>query len=142
MFPLTTMFSLSTFKGGMKFTGNTILITGSGSGIGRGLAEAFHSLGNKVIVAGRRKDVLDQTSGDNPGMISVLLDVEKPEAIQASVLQVTRDHPRLNVLINNAGIMRPEDLKALCKPHWEEHDMRTIPMLCRWVSSLPKRWTS
>jgi uncharacterized oxidoreductase len=46
-------------------------------------------------------------------MISVVLDVEKPEAIQALALQVIRDHRRLNVLINNAGILRPEDLKAL-----------------------------
>jgi uncharacterized oxidoreductase len=117
------------FRGSMKFTGNTILITGGGSGIGRGLAEAFHSLGNKVIVAGRRKDVLDQTTGDNPGMISVVLDVEKPEAIQAFVLQVIRDHPRLNVLINNAGIMRPEDLKALQKGLTDSEAMITTNLL-------------
>lgn len=96
----------------MNLTNNTILITGGGTGIGKGLAEAFHSLGNKVIIAGRRKHILDKTTSSNPGMVSIELDVENPEAIQAFALQVTRGHPDLNVLINNAGMMRIENLKS------------------------------
>ncbi len=94
----------------MKTTRNTILITGGGSGIGRGLAEALHKLGNKVIIAGRRKDVLDQTTGENPGMSSISLDLDDPAAILAFAKQVVAEHPALNVLINNSGIMRLEDL--------------------------------
>ncbi|MEI9979311.1 MAG: SDR family oxidoreductase [Edaphobacter sp.] len=94
----------------MKTTGNTILITGGGSGIGRGLAEAFHKLGNKVIIAGRRKDVLDQTTSANPGMSSISLDIDDPAAILAFAKKVVAEHPALNVLINNSGIMRLEDL--------------------------------
>jgi uncharacterized oxidoreductase len=96
----------------MNTTGNTILITGGGSGIGRGLAEAFHALGNQVIVAGRRQQALDQTTAANPGMGSVNLDIEDPANIRSVAAQVATRYPALNVLINNAGIMRAEKLQA------------------------------
>jgi len=96
----------------MKLTHNTILITGGGSGIGRGLAEAFYALGNKVIIAGRRQSALEETTDANPGMASVVLDIDDPDAVQSFADEVTELHPELNVLINNAGIMRPENLKA------------------------------
>jgi uncharacterized oxidoreductase len=95
----------------MKITGNTILITGGGSGIGRGLAEAFHALGNQVIIAGRGRQALDETTAANPGMKSVTLDVESGGGIRAFAPQMAKEYPTLNVLINNAGIMRPEVLK-------------------------------
>ncbi len=94
----------------MNTTGNTILITGGGSGIGRGLAEAFHAMGNQVIIAGRRKHALDSVTAASPEIKSMLLDIEDPAGIRAFASQVTADFPELNVLINNAGIMRPESL--------------------------------
>src|SRR6266478_477656 len=94
----------------MKTTDNTILITGGGSGIGRGSAEAFHRLGNQVIIAGRKQRALDETTTASPGMKSVTLDVSDPKSIQSFATQMTKDYPSLNVLINNAGIMRPENL--------------------------------
>jgi uncharacterized oxidoreductase len=94
----------------MKTTDNTILITGGGSGIGRGLAKAFHRLGNQVIIAGRGQKTLDETTSANPGMKSLTLDVSDPKSIQSFAEKVTKDYPSFNVLINNAGIMKPENL--------------------------------
>ena len=92
----------------MNLTGNTIFITGGGSGIGRGIAEAFHRLGNQVIISGRRKRALEETIKANPGMASIELDIENPASIQAGTKRLTTAYPGLNVLINNAGIMLPD----------------------------------
>jgi uncharacterized oxidoreductase len=93
----------------MKLTDNTIFITGGGTGIGRGLAEALHKLGNKVIISGRRKEHLDATTKANPGMDSVELDISDPANIGAVTKKLIADYPALNVLINNAGIMLIDD---------------------------------
>lgn len=94
----------------MKTSGNTILITGSTSGIGLGLALRFHKAGNKVIVAGRRKALLDQITTDHPGIEAIELDVADAKSIvNASELVATR-YPDLNVVINNAGIMLSESV--------------------------------
>ena len=94
----------------MNLTGNTILVTGGGSGIGRGLAEAFHKLGNKVIVAGRRKVNLAGVVQTNPGIDSVELDVTNPENIATVSKELIAKYPKLNVLLNNAGIMLLDDV--------------------------------
>ena len=89
---------------------NTILITGGGSGIGRGLAEAFHALGNTVIIAGRRESALKSVVDANAGMSYEILDVQNAASLQGFAAKVTAKYPSLNVLVNMAGIMQVEDL--------------------------------
>ncbi len=96
----------------MKRTGNTILITGGGSGIGRGLAEAFHGLANHVIIAGRRRDTLEQVASAHPGMDWAVVDVQDAQALQAFAHGMIAKYPELNVLINNAGITGMERLAS------------------------------
>jgi uncharacterized oxidoreductase len=95
----------------MKPIGNTILITGGGSGIGLALAREFHQRGNTVIIAGRRQSALDAATAANPGMHSLVLDTADHVSIAAAATDLTLDFPALNAVLNNAGIMRPEDLK-------------------------------
>ncbi|ODP37368.1 SDR family oxidoreductase [Sphingomonas turrisvirgatae] len=92
----------------MKQRDNTILITGGGSGIGAALAQRFHDAGNTVIVAGRRREALEATIAGRANMHAMTLDIEDAGAIEAFAPALTAAHPTLNVLINNAGIMRYE----------------------------------
>ena len=96
----------------MKTQGNTMLVTGGGSGIGRALAQRWHDLGNKVIAAGRRQDALDETIAGRAGMFGYTLDIDDPAAIEAFAATIVERHPDLNVLVNNAGVMRYENVTA------------------------------
>ena len=94
----------------MKTTGNTILITGGGSGIGRGLAEAFHKLGNQVIVSGRKQHTLDAVVAANPGVRALTVDMADASSVREFAARLVGEFPALNVAILNAGIMRSEDV--------------------------------
>ena len=94
----------------MKSTGNTILITGGGTGIGRALAHRFSDQGNTVIVTGRTQGSLDEAIAGRDTMVAYTLDMADADAIRTFAQEVVERHPALNVVINNAGIMRFEDL--------------------------------
>ena len=103
----------------MKTTDNTILITGGGSGIGRGLAEAFHRLGNQVIIAGRGQKTLDETTPVNPGMKSLTLDLSDTKSIQSFAAPDFYAKPRGNFRfgdsIKNGTRQRRAPLRALAR---------------------------
>lgn len=96
----------------MKQSGNIILITGGGSGIGEALAHRLHDAGNTVIVAGRRRDALDAAIAGRANMHAMTLDIDSADAIETFAAELIAAHPALNIVINNAGVMRYEDLSA------------------------------
>ena len=96
----------------MKLTGRTILITGGSAGIGLAFALKFLELGNEVIVTGRRQAALDQVKSKYPKLHTIQSDVADPAQIAALAARVKSDFPRLDVLMNNAGIMLYKNLKS------------------------------
>lgn len=96
----------------MKTAGNTILVTGGGSGIGLALAQRWHDAGNTVIVTGRNAAKLEAAIAGRANMSAAQLDVTDADAIAAFAKDIVAKHPSLNVLVNNAGIMGTEDASA------------------------------
>jgi len=96
----------------MQISGNTILVTGGNSGLGRRFAKEFAKRGNKVIITGRKQATIDAVVAANPGMTGYVLDLQDAQAIRDFATRLTAEHPDLNVVIHNAGIMAAEDLTA------------------------------
>ena len=107
----------------MKLTGNTLLVTGGTSGIGRALAEALHDRGNRVIVTGRRQSLLDEMSALRPGLVGLNLDVDDPSSLTRLRTTLQTQFPDLNVVIANAGISRTEDMT---RDDWTADDAEAI----------------
>lgn len=96
----------------MQKTGNTILVTGGGSGIGEALAHRWHDAGNVVIVTGRRQDMLDKAIAGRNNMAGHVLDVDDDRQVAAFFKEITARYPRLNVLVNNAGVFSLEEITS------------------------------
>ncbi len=88
----------------MNLTNNKILITGGATGIGLGLTERFIQEGNTVIICGRRQSVLDEAAGKFPSVITKVCDLSLQSDRTELFEWIEKNHPDLNVLVNNAGI--------------------------------------
>lgn len=126
----------------MKLSENTVLITGGSSGIGLEFAKKLSDLGNTVIITGRNQAKLDHVKKQYPNLFAYKSDVTNQDEIRSLYSDVTKDFPALNVLINNAGVMRAtkfynpsEDLNSVAQeiitnlngPIWMSHQF--IPHL-------------
>jgi len=107
----------------MNLTGNTILITGGSRGIGRALAIAFHDRGNRVIITGRRQELLDAMEGAHPGIVGMPLDVNEPASLSRLGREVRTRFPDLNMVIANAGVSRSDDMAV---EGWDASDAQAI----------------
>ena len=96
----------------MKLTDRTILITGGSAGIGLAFALKFLELGNRVIVTGRRQSALDELKRNHPKLQTIQSDVADPGQIAALARRMKAEYPKLDVLMNNAGIMLHKNLKV------------------------------
>jgi uncharacterized oxidoreductase len=96
----------------MKMCSNTIFVTGGTSGIGKGLAEAFHRLGNQVIISGRREDRLRSVCAANAGMRYFVMDVANLASVRKTAREVIEGFPTLNCVFNNSGVQRRHEFAA------------------------------
>jgi len=102
----------------MNLGSNTVLVTGGASGIGLALVEQFLAAGSDVIACGRRADRLQALKDRHPHVKTLVCDVSKARDRQTLFAWVAREHPRVNVLVNNAGIQRYPKLDAATADDW------------------------
>src|SRR5262249_24887582 len=114
----TSMGYRSVFAPGL-FAGQTMVVTGAGSGIGRCTAHELASLGAHVVLVGRKRDRLDAVAGEiagDGGAASVeSLDIRDEEAVRGAVGRVVTARGRIDGLVNNAGGQYPSPLSLISK---------------------------
>jgi uncharacterized oxidoreductase len=96
----------------MKLNNRTILITGGSAGIGLAFALKYLELGNEVIVTGRRQTLLDEVKRKYFKLHTIQSDISDPQQIAVLAKRMKADFPKLNVLINNAGMSLYKNLTS------------------------------
>lgn len=101
-------------------TGKVALVTGSSSGIGRGIALVLAAQGANVIAAARRLERLEELTKINPQIIPVKMDVTKREEVDAAVGQAIKTHGKLDILVNNAGVLDYSPFLEMKEEAWDK----------------------
>ena len=112
----------------MKLTGNTVLVTGGGSGIGLAFAEKFLELGNRVIICGRSSKKLELAARQHPCLATLCCDLTDAGQVMALVEKIKDEFVDLNILVNNTGI------QFLHQDRQDKNSVRLAPM-----ASIPGR---
>jgi meso-butanediol dehydrogenase / (S,S)-butanediol dehydrogenase / diacetyl reductase len=119
----------------MRLINKTAIITGGGSGIGKGIALAFAREGAKVAIAGRTKDKLDSVAAEiGPNCLTVQADVGNPEDIRRLIETAVAHFGGLNVLVNNAALLLPGTAESHNDADWEQTfkvNVRGLWLMCR-----------
>ena len=96
----------------MDLSGHTVLVTGGASGIGAAIATRFLAAGSEVIICGRREEKLREAQAKHPKLLTHVCDVEDPSQRVALFEWAVREFPKLDVLVNNAGIQQRHALAS------------------------------
>ncbi|HVT36827.1 MAG TPA: SDR family NAD(P)-dependent oxidoreductase, partial [Nevskiaceae bacterium] len=112
----------SVFRPGL-FQGQTIIVTGGGSGIGRCVAHELAALGAKVLITGRKLEKLEKTAAeireDGGTVAHYAFDIRDEDAVKNAIKQMLADHGQIHGLVNNAGGQYPMPLAMINKKGWE-----------------------
>ena len=100
------------------FTGRTVVVTGGARGIGRALSDCFASAGATLAVADVDAEALAEVTTDLPGSIPLQVDVSDPASVAAGIDDVVGRTGRLDVVVNNAGILRDRMVWKLTDDDW------------------------
>ncbi len=97
--------------------GNSILVTGGGTGIGAAIAVLLARAGARVVITGRTETTLSQTAALHAGISYVVADIARPADAARSIAETVARHGKLDTLINNAAVCEFVPLAAVDLEH-------------------------
>ena len=103
----------------MRLSGNTVLVTGGSNGIGLALAERFLTMGNRVVICGRREEKLEEAKRRHPELATRACDLARAQERVSLVAWLDETFPDLNVLVNNAGVQNRVNVLT-SERQWED----------------------